>query len=63
MKSSIFKYIFVIFVIVLIVITCVTFLNQEKDEEEKKDLGYQKSATLIVVKDNDKLSVAKLTSN
>ena len=29
----------------------------------EKDLGYQKSATLIVVKDNDKLSVAKLTSN
>ena len=30
--------------------------------EYKKDLGYQDSATLIVVKDNDKFSVAKLIS-
>ena len=27
------------------------------------DLGYQTSATVIIVKDNDKLAVAKLTSN
>ena len=31
--------------------------------EYEKDLGYQKSATLVIVKDNDKLSVAKVTSD
>ena len=31
--------------------------------EYEKDLGYQEKATLIVVKDNDKFSVAKLTSS
>ena len=29
----------------------------------EKDLGYQTEATVIIVKDNDKLAVAKLTSN
>lgn len=29
----------------------------------EEDLGYQTSATVIIIKDNDKLAVAKLTSN
>lgn len=55
MKSSIFKYIFIIFVIILVIVTSVRFLNSKK---EKKEESLDQTSKSSVIQTNLRLAIA-----